>query len=91
MVSWINNFSHSTNAIPEKTNERVATFLHQLEETGAFNTTFIIFLIDNGMRWGNIRKTAIGWYEERIPFIQVWVPEWFKKTSGELQQSENQQ
>jgi hypothetical protein len=79
MVSWINNFSHNSNAIPKKTDERVVTFFRQLEKTGAFNTTFIIFLSDHGMRWGNIRNTAIGWYEERLPFIHIWVPEWFKQ------------
>jgi hypothetical protein len=84
MMSWINNFSHSTNAIPEKTDERVFTFFQQLKETGAFNTTFIIFLSDHGMRWGNIRKTAIGWYEERLPFIHVWVPEWFKQKHPDI-------
>jgi hypothetical protein len=31
------------------------------------------------MRWGKIRETAIGWYEERLPFIHVWVPKWFKQ------------
>jgi len=84
MMSWINNFSHSTNAIPEKTDERVVTFFHQLENTGAFNTTFIIFLSDHGMRFGDIRKTAIGWYEERLPFIYVWVPEWFKQKHPDI-------
>jgi hypothetical protein len=55
-----------------------------LEETGAFNTTCIIFLSDHWMRWGNIRKTAIGWYEERLPFIHVWVPEWFKQKHPDI-------
>ena len=84
MMSWINNFSHSTNAIPEKTDERVVTFFHQLEETGAFNTTVIIFLSDHGIRWGNIRETVIGWYEERLPFIHIWVPEWFKQNHPDI-------
>ena len=78
MMSWINNFSNSTNAIPEPMDERAVMFFHQLEETGAFNTTFVIFLSDHGMRFGDIRKTSIGWYEERLPFIYVWVPEWFR-------------
>lgn len=78
-VCWINNFSHSSNAIPATVDERVALFFHQLNETGAFNTTFMIFLSDHGMRWGDIRRTSIGWFEERLPFIYIWVPEWFKQ------------
>lgn len=79
MLSWINNFSHSTNEIPKEMDDRVVMFFQQLEETGAFNTTFITFLSDHGMRWGKIRQTTIGWYEERLPFIHVWVPDWFKQ------------
>jgi hypothetical protein len=79
MMSWMNNFSHNNNAIPAPMDDRVVTFFHQLKETGAFNTTFIIFLSDHGMRWGKIRNSAIGWYEERLPFIYVWVPEWFRQ------------
>ena len=76
-VCWINNFSHSSNTIPATVDERVALFFHQLNETGAFDTTLIIFLSDHGMRWGDIRRTSIGWFEERLPFIYIWVPEWF--------------
>lgn len=83
-VCWINNFSHSSNAIPAAVDERVARFFHQLNETGAFHTTFIIFLSDHGMRWGDIRRTSIGWFEERLPFIYIWVPEWFKQKHPEF-------
>lgn len=84
MIAWINNFSHSSNATPETMDERVAQFFHELEKTGALNTTFVIFLSDHGMRWGDIRSTAIGWFEERLPFIYIWVPEWFKQTHSDL-------
>ena len=83
-VCWINNFSHSSNAIPASVDERVAQFFHQLNETGAFNTTFIIFLSDHGMRWGDIRRTYIGWFEERLPFMYIWVPEWFAQKHPEF-------
>lgn len=79
VMTWINNFSHSSNSIPANMDERVAMFFHELEDTGALNTTFVIFLSDHGMRWGDIRSTSIGWFEERLPFIYIWVPEWFKK------------
>ena len=49
MMSWINNFSHNTNAIPEKTDKTVVTFFHQLEETGAFNPYPTAFPYGNGM------------------------------------------
>lgn len=79
VMTWINNFSHSSNAIPADMDDKVSVFFQELEDTGALNTTFVIFLSDHGMRWGDIRSTSIGWFEERLPFIYIWVPEWFKQ------------
>jgi hypothetical protein len=79
VVTWVNNFSHSSNSIPAAVDERVLLFFQELEDTGALNTTFVVFLSDHGMRWGDIRSTSIGWFEERLPFIYIWVPEWFKE------------
>lgn len=84
VMCWINNFSHNSNAIPATVDERVTLFFRQLSETGAFNTTFMIFLSDHGMRWGDIRRTSIGWFEERLPFVYIWVPEWFKQKHPEF-------
>ncbi|CAK9815471.1 hypothetical protein ANTPLA_LOCUS8668 [Anthophora plagiata] len=52
--------------------------LKQLESAGVLNDTMIVFLSDHGMRWGPIRNTFVGWYEERLPFLYLWLPEWFR-------------
>lgn len=31
------------------------------------------------MRFGQLRHLNHGWLEERLPFIFIWLPEWFKK------------
>ncbi|KAJ9586372.1 hypothetical protein L9F63_019994 [Diploptera punctata] len=78
LVAWINNFSHNDSATPATMDKRILQFFEQLEDTGALNSTLVIFLSDHGMRWGSIRSTSVGWLEERLPFIYFWIPEWFR-------------
>ncbi|XP_013792526.1 uncharacterized protein LOC106476410 [Limulus polyphemus] len=51
--------------------------LKHLHETGALNNTMLIFFSDHGIRFGNIRKTYIGKFEERMPFLFIVLPTWF--------------
>ncbi|XP_066995599.1 uncharacterized protein [Anabrus simplex] len=76
---WLNNFSHNNHNTPAAMDLRVLQFLNELIDTGALNTTFIVFFSDHGMRFGKIRETFVGWLEERLPFIYFWIPEWFRK------------
>ncbi|PSN42046.1 hypothetical protein C0J52_22054 [Blattella germanica] len=78
LVAWINNFSHSDSALPATMDKRILEFFQKLERTGALNSTLVIFLSDHGIRWGDIRSTSVGWLEERLPFLYIWVPDWFK-------------
>ncbi|XP_050306878.1 uncharacterized protein LOC126743706 isoform X4 [Anthonomus grandis grandis] len=52
----------------------------ELNETGSLNNTVLIFMSDHGIRWGDIRKTYQGQMEERLPFVIMKFPEWFKQT-----------
>lgn len=54
-----------------------------LEREGVLNDSMIVFLSDHGMRWGPIRSTFVGWYEERLPFLYLWLPEWFREERPE--------
>ncbi|PSN52771.1 hypothetical protein C0J52_07460 [Blattella germanica] len=31
------------------------------------------------MRLGKIQETVVGWYEEHLPFIHIWIPKWFRR------------
>lgn len=48
------------------------------EQTGVFNKSIVIFLSDHGIRFGKIRETHSGWLEERLPFLFIHLPQWFK-------------
>lgn len=76
---WMNSFSHNNVNSPSSMDLRILQFFNNLTESGALNNTFIVFLSDHGMRFGKIRETFIGWLEERLPFIYMWVPEWYRE------------
>ncbi|GFS78608.1 uncharacterized protein NPIL_618111 [Nephila pilipes] len=51
--------------------------LKYLDESKILNNTMLIFFSDHGIRYGKIRKTRIGQYEERMPFMHLILPKWF--------------
>ncbi|XP_068211924.1 uncharacterized protein [Palaemon carinicauda] len=53
-------------------------YLRQLERMGALNHTALFFVSDHGMRWGSIRSTYVGMLEERLPYVLVYLPQWFR-------------
>ncbi|XP_056637211.1 uncharacterized protein LOC130445543 isoform X2 [Diorhabda sublineata] len=75
---WMNSFSHNDVNTPSLMDDKLVEFLKILTERGVTNNSIIIFLSDHGMRFGDIRLTDTGWLEERLPFIYVSFPDWFK-------------
>ncbi|GIX99190.1 uncharacterized protein CDAR_258891 [Caerostris darwini] len=51
--------------------------LKYLNESKILNNTMLVFFSDHGIRYGQIRKTRIGQYEERMPFMHFILPKWF--------------
>ena len=76
---WMNNLSHNNPNNLAAMDYRFLQFFNELEQYGTLNNTFVIFLSDHGMRFGKMRETVVGWYEERLPFIQIWIPKWFRR------------
>ncbi|XP_034175666.1 uncharacterized protein LOC117602147 isoform X2 [Osmia lignaria lignaria] len=75
---WTISVSHENANGLSSMDARLLDKLKRLEREGVLNDTMIVFLSDHGMRWGPIRSTLVGWYEERLPFLYVWLPEWFR-------------
>ena len=57
----------------------VYMFFKALKEKGLIEKTAVLFFSDHGMRFGGIRKTHIGKLEERLPFMYISFPDWFRK------------
>lgn len=75
---WMNSFSHNELNSPSRMDFKVRGFLRDITSEGVLNNSFVIFLSDHGLRFGEIRYTGIGWLEERLPYIFFSVPEWFQ-------------
>ncbi|GIY09028.1 uncharacterized protein CDAR_3311 [Caerostris darwini] len=58
--------------------------LRDLHDKGALNKSLLILFSDHGIRFGPIRQTYIGKFEERMPFIYLFFPKWFLKKYPEL-------
>lgn len=75
---WTNSFSHEDLSMSSAMDTRVLFYLEELQNQGVLNNSIVIFFSDHGMRFGPIRKSFIGWLEERLPFFYIWLPENFK-------------
>ena len=84
---WMNSISHDTLNGLSSMDSHILSKLEHLEREGVMNDSMIIFLSDHGMRYGEFRNTFIGWYEERLPFIYIWLPEWFREEDPEAYQA----
>ncbi|XP_050306876.1 uncharacterized protein LOC126743706 isoform X2 [Anthonomus grandis grandis] len=77
---WGNSLSHDYLNRPSMGDPDYHQLFKELNETGSLNNTVLIFMSDHGIRWGDIRKTYQGQMEERLPFVIMKFPEWFKQT-----------
>lgn len=76
---WLNSLSHNNVNLPAALDFRLYNFLKDLSHIKTYENTLIILLSDHGMRFGSIRNTFVGYYEERLPFMFIWVPKWFRE------------
>lgn len=53
--------------------------MYIFKHTGTFDNTLVIFGSDHGARFGNLRETALGRVEERLPLHLMVFPQWFRK------------
>lgn len=80
---WTNTVTHDNMNGLSAMDARMLKRFEDLDEEGVLNDTMVVFLSDHGMRWGQFRNTFVGWYEERLPYIYVWLPEWFRRENPE--------
>lgn len=76
---WSSSLSHDLLNKPRLGDALFETFITRLSVKGHLDNTIFIFLSDHGIRWGDIRSTFQGRIEERLPFLHVYLPEWYKE------------
>lgn len=76
---WGASISHDYLNLPKYADSNHVQFFQRLVESGVFNNTVLVFMSDHGIRWGGIRATYQGYQEERLPFLFLSFPDWFRK------------
>ena len=71
--------SHDSENDIERVDDIMKNHLKVLYETGSLNKTIFFILGDHGARYGAVRNTNTGYFEERMPFLAVKIPKWFLK------------
>lgn len=80
---WTNSFSHNDVNSPSAMDQVLKRYFRNLHRSGVTNSSLILFFSDHGMRFGDMRQTKMGWFEERLPFAWISIPEWWAKKHPE--------
>lgn len=75
---WGVSLSHDELNMPSLGDDDYFNLFKNFKDQGFLENTAVIFLSDHGIRWGGIRETYQGRMEERLPFVFVLLPDWFK-------------
>ncbi|KAL3848085.1 hypothetical protein ACJMK2_018966 [Sinanodonta woodiana] len=70
--------THWDNNPGEFMDEDFKKFLHRMKVSGLLGNTVLIVMADHGARYSRVRKTVQGKMEERLPFMSLLFPDWFK-------------
>lgn len=75
--SWISEVTHDSLNGAGYADAPFWRLFKRLHDSGVFNKTVVVFLSDHGLRFGPIRSTFIGKFEDRQPFAFLLFPRWF--------------
>ncbi|XP_056637215.1 uncharacterized protein LOC130445544 [Diorhabda sublineata] len=78
-IFWMNTFSHNFINSPSRMDKIFKVFFEELGNFGILNDSMVVLLADHGIRFGDIRQTIQGWYEERLPMNFISIPTWFQR------------
>ncbi|XP_023174013.2 uncharacterized protein LOC111601590 [Drosophila hydei] len=81
---WTNTHSHSDISQTSSMDEYLRGYLQRLVAQGTMENSIIVFFSDHGLRFGPTRDTWSGYFEERLPFLFIWLPEFVRKAHPEF-------
>ncbi|XP_059144629.1 uncharacterized protein LOC131931792 isoform X2 [Physella acuta] len=79
MVHFYTPLSHDDNNMITIADDDLKNFLENLETGGYLNNTLLLVMSDHGSRFADVRRTLSGKLEERLPYVSLRFPPWFKK------------
>ncbi|CAI9738683.1 XP_029648894.2uncharacterized protein LOC115222734 [Octopus vulgaris] len=79
-LSFITSLTHNDMNNAGYSDLEYQRFFHKLFKHHLIKNTFVIFFSDHGIRFGSYRSTYLGKLEERLPFMFLIPPHWFKQS-----------
>ncbi|XP_075745390.1 uncharacterized protein LOC119176401 [Rhipicephalus microplus] len=77
--TWISDVTHDNFNSAGFADEPFLRAFQRLNASGVMDKSIVVFLSDHGMRYGPIRQTLIGKYEDRMPFVFLMLPREFRR------------
>ncbi|CAN7984935.1 unnamed protein product, partial [Ixodes hexagonus] len=75
--AWFSDVAHNSFNAAGFADLPFLRHLQTLNDSGVLNRTLLVFLSDHGIRFGDVRTTFMGKYEDRQPFAFLIFPRWF--------------
>ncbi|KAL1124314.1 hypothetical protein AAG570_002082 [Ranatra chinensis] len=76
---WGGSLSHDFLNLPRLGDKSHLKMLQLFKDQGLLERTVFVLMSDHGIRWGGIRETYQGYLEERLPFLFLVLPQWFRE------------
>ncbi|XP_042203058.1 uncharacterized protein LOC121853162 [Homarus americanus] len=81
---WTASLTHDYLKMAKVADKPSLSYLKQMYTRGYLDHTILFFISDHGQRWGNFRSTYAGMLEERLPYVMIVFPPWFKEQYPEV-------
>lgn len=75
---WSASLTHDYLTMAKSADEPSLRYLQEIYSKGYLEHTILFFISDHGQRWGDFRSTYAGMLEERLPYVMIVFPPWFK-------------
>lgn len=75
--AMVSKMTHDYPNYASYADEPTVHMLEDLWHSGALNNSVLVLFSDHGIRYGEIRNTYIGKFEDKMPFMYIHFPKWF--------------
>lgn len=76
---WQTSLTHDYVSFAQLGDQSYHDFLENLSSRNLLRNTALIFMSDHGMRYGKFRVTYQGRFEDSLPFVFFYLPDWWKQ------------
>lgn len=73
---WSTATSHNDLNSIQKLDDTYSAYLTRWKSKGYLDNTLLIVMGDHGYRYGAIRETILGYYEDKLPNMWIKIPPW---------------